>query len=286
MMRIDSHQHYWITARSGDYYWMNPEIGMLYRDFLPRDLEPARRKSGIDGTVVVQAAEALPETEWLLELVESEPSVLGVVGWLDFEDDPDVFARKLDQLRQKPKFCGLRPMLQDMEDDRYILRPRVIENARYVARQGVPFDILIYPKHLPAIHDFLLLVPGLRAVVDHIAKPFIKDGILEPWGHWMSRISRFPNVWCKLSGMVTEADRVNWTTDHFIPYVHHVVTSFGTDRIMFGSDWPVCLQAAEYNEVVVLLEEALPGELTASEREAVFGHNCLDFYKLSVKPLE
>ncbi len=281
-LRIDSHQHYWITALEDEYYWLNADAGVLYRDYLPAELKPQLVKAGVAYTVIVQAAESDRETDWMLKLAEGELTALGVVGWIDFELPPDDFRSRLDLLMKHPKFCGIRPMLQDMEDDRYIMRPRVLDNVRTVAAADVPFDILIYPKHLPVIYEFLHQVPALRAVVDHIAKPHIKDGIFEPWAFWMEKIAEFPNVWCKVSGMVTEANHTSWKPEDFVPYVHHVFACFGSKRTMFGSDWPVATLAAAYEQVVQLLEVVLPESISAVERQAIFGTNCAAFYKLNI----
>lgn len=277
-MRIDAHQHYWKLDR-GDYGWLKPSAGILYRDYLPSDLTPHLKQTAIDQTIVVQAAPTLAETEYLLELCEQEPTLAGVVGWLDLESDD--FTAQLERLSGNPYFLGLRPMLQDLEDDTYILRPKVLRALEQMAERQTPLDILVFPRHLPHIKRMLDQVPGLRAVIDHLAKPSIADGTLEPWSTEIARItSDHPQVYCKLSGMVTEADHETWKPEDFIPYVHHIVASFGPERILFGSDWPVCLLAASYQEVVALLESVLPEGMAPADKEKLFGANAAVFYKL------
>ena len=277
-MRVDAHQHYWKIGR-GDYGWLTPKSGILYRDYMPEDLVPHLHTCGIDLTVVVQAAPTVGETEFLLSLCEQEPTLAGAVGWLDLEADH--FAAELDRLRAHPYFVGLRPMLQDISDDGYILRPKVLRALERMAELEVPLDILIFPRHLPHIKRMLEQVPGLKAVIDHLAKPPIASGALDPWREQMEAIAAdHPNVSCKLSGMVTEARPHAWQPADFVPYVHHIVSVFGPNRILFGSDWPVCLQQAEYGDVVRLLEKVLPDHMTREDRDKLFGWNAVRFYGL------
>jgi L-fuconolactonase len=277
-MIIDSHHHFWRVER-GDYHWM-PDGGVLRRDYLPSDLRPLLRRAGVDRTVLVQAAQTEAETDFLLDLAAETDFVAGVVGWLDFEDDR--FGDKLEQLLRRPKFVGLRPMLQDLADDAYILRPRVIDNLRRVEALDLPFDILTYPRHLPHVLAALKQLPRLRAVVDHISKPPIATGCLEGWAEDIAALASHQNVSCKLSGMVTEADQANWKPADLAPFVHHVFAAFGEDRVMFGSDWPVCLLAASYAEVVNALRTILGPRLNPDGAAKLFGRNAAAFYKLGV----
>jgi len=277
-MIIDSHHHFWRVER-GDYHWM-PDGGVLRRDYLPEDLRPLLRRAGVDRTVLVQAAQTEAETHFLLELAAETDFAAGVVGWLDFEDER--FGEKLEQLQRLPKFIGLRPMLQDLADDAYILRPRVMDNLRRVEALDLPFDILTYPRHLPYVLAALDQTPRLRAVVDHISKPPIAAGRLTGWAEDMSAIAAHRNVSCKLSGMVTEADQVNWKPANLAPFVRHVFEAFGEDRVMFGSDWPVCLLAASYAESLNALRTILDPDLSADGMNKLFGHNAAAFYKLGV----
>jgi L-fuconolactonase len=278
-MIVDSHHHFWRVDR-GDCHWMPPSVGVLRRDYLPDDLRPIIRRAGVDATVVVQAAQTEVETDFLLALADESDFVLGVVGWLDFEDR--VFPRKLEGLMRRTKFVGLRPMLQDIQDDAYILRPAVLENLRRVASLDLAFDFLTYPRHLPHVLRALDKVPNLRAVVDHVSKPPIADKRTEGWAQDMARLGQHDQVWCKLSGMVTEANHESWRPADLQPFVQHVFDSFGEDRVMFGSDWPVCLLAASYAEVLNALRTILDGQLSDGGMAKVFGQNAVDFYKLKV----
>jgi L-fuconolactonase len=275
-MIVDSHHHFWRPAR-GDYHWM-PASGVLRRDYLPDDLRPVLRRAGVERSILIQAAETEAETAFLLDLAEGADFVAGAVGWLDFEDDG--FAHKLDALMRRPKFVGLRPMLQDISDDAYILRPKVMANLRHVEALGLPFDILTFPRHLPHVLRALDQLPRLRGVVDHISQPPIAAGRLEGWAENITAVAAHENISCKVSGMVTEADMANWKPTDLAPFVRHVFTAFGEDRLMFGSDWPVCLQAASYAEVLNALRSILDPLLDADGMAKVFGGNAIDFYKL------
>lgn len=276
-MRVDAHQHFWKISR-GDYGWLTPELDRLYRDFLPGDLQPLLEAHRIDQTILVQAAPTREETDFLLQLYEETPFVAGVVGWLDLES-PD-FPAVFDQYLQHPGFAGIRPMLQDLQDDRWILQPQVLKNLELLVRLDFPIDILVYPRHLPHIIELLKHFPSLRAVIDHAAKPAIADRTMEPWKQNMAEIAAYRNVMCKLSGLITEADHQNWKLEHLIPYVEHVVEVFGADSIMYGSDWPVCLLAGSYRQAYTAIDQALPARLTEEERSAIFGGNAVRFYKL------
>jgi L-fuconolactonase len=277
-MIIDSHHHFWRVER-GDYHWM-PDGGVLRRDYLPEDLRPLLRRAGVDRTVLVQAAQTEAETHFLLDLAAETDFVAGVVGWLDFEDER--FGAKLEQLLRRSKFVGLRPMLQDIADDAYILRPRVMDNLRRVEALDLPFDILTYPRHLPHVLAALDQLPQLRAVVDHISKPPIASDRLAGWAADMAAVAAHQNVSCKLSGMVTEADQANWRPADLAPFVRHVFAAFREDRVMFGSDWPVCLLAAGYAEVLNALRTILDPDLSADGMDKLFGRNAAAFYKLGV----
>ncbi len=276
-LRIDAHQHYWSIAR-GDYGWITPDIPRLYRDYLPEDLTAILAKHRLDGSIVVQAAPTVEETDYLFALAEREPSILGVVGWLDLHDADH--RRHLERYAGHPKFVGIRTMIQDMPDAYAILEPQYVEAMRELAERDLPVDLLVKCEQLDALSQLLERVPNLRGVVDHIAKPRIASGELEPWLSSMRDIARHPKLRCKLSGMVTEADHAGWQPEHFTSYVQHVISLFGRDRILFGSDWPVCLLAAEYDEVVSVLTTALPEDWTEEDNAKLFGGNAQAFYKL------
>lgn len=279
-MRIDSHQHYWKVDR-GDYPWMTPQVPVLYRDYLPADLHPLLMQYGIQKTILVQATQTAAETDFLLGLAAADDSIAGVVGWLDMEDPG--FPEQFERYRKYTKFIGIRPMLQDIPDDDWILRPRVLEAIRLIADADFPFEFLTYPRHLPFVLQVLELIPGLRAVVDHISKPEIRIGKLEPWESWMAQAAHHENLYCKLSGMITEADHQNWSANDLHPYVEHVVESFGVDRVMFGSDWPVCLLAGSYGQVIAVLRELLSSILNEDAERKIFGANAAWFYKLDAE---
>lgn len=277
-MRIDAHQHYWKLSR-GDYGWLTPDMGVLYRDYLPADLKPSLKQHRIDRTVLVQAAPTVAETDFMLSLAAADETIGGVVGWLDMADP--AFPALFEEYRQKPAFVGMRPMLHDLADDGWVSQPVVIEHLRLFAEHDFPFDFLVRPQHLPHVLDVLEKVPNLRAVIDHIAKPLIKDQVFTPWDAQIRAVAQHESVYCKLSGMVTEADHANWTSDDLKPYVDHVVSCFGVDRVMFGSDWPVSLLASSYDSVIGALEETLASGLDETSKAQVFGGNAARFYGIA-----
>jgi len=272
---LDSHQHFWKIAR-GDYAWMGPHVAPLLRDFLPDDLRPLMAQTGITRTIVVQAAETEAETDFLLDLAENTDFIAGVVGWLDMDDA--AFPERLAHYRTNPYFVGLRPMLQELEDDDFILRPRVLKHLQNIAEAGLAFDILAFTRHLPHVAKALAATPGLRAVVNHIAKPEISAGNLDPWRERIAEIAAFPNVSCKVSGMVTEASPDGWTLDQLRPYVDHVASIFGPERLMFGSDWPVATLVASYDEVYDTARALLSRHFGLTEMADIFENNAVAFY--------
>lgn len=275
-MRIDAHQHYWSIAR-GDYGWITPEIPKLYRDFLPADLEPHLRVHGLDGTILVQAAPTVSETDFILRLAEQTPSILGVVGWLDLFDPNHRL--HYERFSRHPKFAGFRIMIQDMPDAARILEPAFVKALKGYAGDDVPIDLLIVSGQLPPVLELLRQVPNLRGVIDHIGKPSIRSDEWESWADAMSQAAAFPGIHCKISGMVTEADHESWNYEEFAPYVQHILETFGPERVMFGSDWPVCLLAAGYDEVIEIVRRALPKSWGEEEQSRLFGVNAKEFYK-------
>ncbi|OCT14674.1 amidohydrolase [Paenibacillus pectinilyticus] len=276
-MRIDAHQHYWKIDR-GDYGWLSPKLPVLYRDFLPDDLTPHLGQNHLDQTIVVQAAPTLEETDYLLALSEHSDTIAGVVGWLDL-DDPD-YVVHYKKHSEHPNYVGFRIMIQEMADARAILQPHFVEALRYFASEDVPVDLLVVAHQLEPVIELLELVPGLRAVIDHIAKPSIAAGVIEPWKSQMAAIAAHPNIYCKVSGMVTEASHTDWKQEDFTTYIQHILASFGTERVMFGSDWPVCLLAAGYEDVVDVVTHALPEGWSEEANARLFGLNAKAFYKL------
>lgn len=277
-MRIDSHQHFWELDNPFT-NWPTEDLQPIYRDFLPEDLEEHLNKHGIDKTILVQAAPKVDETDFLLQLAENNERIAGVVGWLDLSSDQ--FPEQFFQYKNHPKFVGIRPMLQDLPDDRWILKEKVKKNIQILVEHDFPIDILIFPRHLPHIIELLDEFPTLRAVIDHCAKPNIKEKQWEFWAEGIEQVAKYESTMCKISGLVTEADHESWKITDFKPYIEHVVHCFGTNRVMFGSDWPVCLLAATYDEVIEIFTTHLPENLSEDEKKAVFGTNAMKFYKLN-----
>lgn len=272
-MILDTHQHFWKVER-GDYHWMTSDTpAILRRDYLPEDLRPLLKQEGVVRTIAVQAAETEEETLFLLELAAETDFVAGVCGWLDM--DSPAFPRRLEKLRKNPCLVSLRPMIQDKDDDRWILRPQVMKNLAYLNEIRFPFEILVYPKHLPAVAEALRQIPTLRSVINHIGKPPIKEGVFEPWATQIARLAEFPFVCCKLSGMTVSAD--------IIPYVMHILNLFGGNRVMFGSDWPVARLEAEYGVVLQSMQSILKPVLGRDGLRKVLYTNGLDFYDLNLE---
>ncbi|MFB4324824.1 amidohydrolase family protein [Priestia sp. BR_2] len=276
-MRLDAHQHYWLIER-GDYEWITPEVPELYRNFLPSDLKPHLDSHQLDGSITVQAAPTLEETDYLLSLADRDATIVGVVGWIDLFDPEH--RRHYERFRKHPKFIGFRIMIQDMPEANVILEPTFIQALNEYVKEDVPIDLLVRSHQLETLLKLIEMVPGIRGVIDHLGKPPIRSGQMEPWESLMKQIARFPRIYCKLSGMVTEAEHRRWSQEDFNEYVHKVVAMFGPDRVIFGSDWPVCLLSAEYDQVVDVLAEALPKHWGEREHARLFGLNAKAFYKL------
>ena len=275
MRRIDAHQHFWTLAR-GDYGWLTPRMAAIYRDFGPADLKPMLDAARIDGTVLVQAAPTVAETEFMLDIADTTPFVKGVVGWVDFEaaDAPLVIGR----LAKHPAFVGLRPMIQDIEDDDWMLRADLAPAFEALQAEGLTFDALTLPRHLPNLRRLLERYPDMRVVIDHGSKPTIRDGAIGPWDADMAALARETRAYCKLSGLVTEA-KADWTVETLQPYVDHLLTVFGPNRLIWGSDWPVATLASSYDGWVVATERLLQG-LSENDRVAIWGGNAARTYNL------
>ena len=273
---VDSHHHFWDLSNL-DYDWMPPGDNVLRQNRLPSDLKLLIDGVGVERTVIVQAHSSLEEAHWLLELAAENEFVAGVVAWVDLSD-PGVGAT-LDELQRDPYFKGVRHIWHDEPDDGWVMRPDVLRGLRELAERDIPFDLLPRPQHLKYIPRLLDAIPDLRTVVDHIAKPLIGEGVFEPWESDLGRVADIPGVYCKISGMVTEADHASWQPDDLTPYVSRVVEMFGYDRLMFGSDWPVCTLAGTYEQVFRAAEYAL-GPISDEARAAVFGGNAERFYGL------
>ena len=275
-MRIDAHQHFWRYSPER-YPWI-PKGSALAQDWLPADLAQLQTPLGFQGSIAVQAQQTLSETEWLLSLADQDPRVRGVVGWVDLQQDrvEDDLAR----LTRHPRLVGIRHVVQDEPDDQFMLRPAFQRGIGRLQAFQLRYDILIYPRQLPAAIQLVRAFPEQPFVLDHIAKPFIRTGTLSPWREQIRELAGHPNVLCKVSGMVTEADPQSWKLEDFTPFLDVVFEAFGVGRLMFGSDWPVCLLAGSYGRVVGLLEDYVRtrARLDASETDGLWGLNAARFY--------
>lgn len=274
-MRIDAHQHFWNYSAAA-YPWIPPG-SPLQRDWLPEDLLALQTPLGLDGSIAVQARQSLEESRWLLELADRQPSIKGVVGWVDLRER-EVDAQ-LARLAAHPKFRGVRHVVQDEPDDRFMLREDFLRGIGRLREFGLTYDILIFPKQLPAAIELVRRFPEQPFVLDHIAKPFIKAGALEPWAAQIRELAQSPNVWCKVSGLVTEADWAAWKAADFKPYLDVVFGAFGVERLMFGSDWPVCLLAGSYGRVFRLAAD-YAAQFSAADQAGFAGSNAAKFYGL------
>jgi L-fuconolactonase len=276
-MRIDSHQHFWLydPGRDG---WITDEMAVLKRGFLPEDLIPALRSNDIDQSIAVQADQSERETRFLLELAEKHPEIAGVVGWVDLSAGN--IEERLEYFSRFPKLRGFRHILQAESDDRFMMRKDFLRGISCLAGYHFTYDILIYARHLPVANEFVRRFPEQKFVVDHLAKPGIKAEELEPWSCDIRRLASNPNVYCKLSGMIVEADWKQWTPKDFRPYLDVVFAAFGIDRLMFGSDWPVCLLAGTYAQVKDIIE-GYTHNLSSTEKGKIFGLNAARFYGLA-----
>ncbi len=281
-IQIDAHQHYW-EPRRGDYHWMAPNDPVLARKFLPADLAASLGKHGIARSVLVQAAATVEETEYLLGIADTTESVAAVVGWLDFEN-PD-HRHHLERLARHPKFVGLRPMIQDIPDVDWMLRDDVQWAYQAIVDLDLTFDALGFPPHLDNFLTLLRRYPEMRVVIDHGMKPRICDHAREPehfdrWAEGMSRLADRTQARCKFSGLVTEA-KPDWSLDDLRPFTDHILAAFGPDRVMWGSDWPVCRLRASY-DAWREAAQALTAHLGELERAQVFGGTAIGFYRLEV----
>jgi len=273
-MRIDAHQHFW-QFNQQDYGWMGPEMKILQVNHLPQDLRPEIDSVGIAGTIAVQSRQSLKETSWLLTLAQEFSFIKGVVGWVDLRS-PKV-GEQLERFSKHPKLCGIRHVVHDEPDDNFILGDDFQRGISLLMAYDLTYDLLIFPKHLKAAHELVTNFPEQKFILDHIAKPNIKDGILTPWDQDIRKLGSFPNVSCKLSGMVTEADWRKWEPEDFRSYLDVVFDAFGPERLAFGSDWPVCRVAGTYQEIFKLVNDYID-PLAPRERSLILGENAAEFY--------
>jgi L-fuconolactonase len=276
-VRIDAHQHFW-KYDPVKHAWINDEMWVIRRDYSPADLLPLLQAAGIDGCVTVQVNQAEEENAELLELATRHDFIKGVVGWVDLQH-PAV-GERLEWYRAYPKIKGFRHILQGERDRALMLKPAFKRGIGLLKKFGYTYDILIFPDQLGYTRDFVASFPDQPFIIDHIAKPYIKDRyITEEWKDAIRAVAAYPNVSCKISGMVTEADWKRWKPEHFSPYLDTVVEAFGPRRIVYGSDWPVCLVAADYPQVLAIVEDYF-SSFSADERAAFFGGNAGRFYGL------
>ncbi len=276
MLRIDAHQHFWIY-NDREFSWIDNSMAAIRRNFLPADLQSELNANDFHGSIVVQTCQTLEETRWLLTLAEQNPSILGVVGWADL-CSPDI-TLQLKNLAANPKLVGLRHIVQSEPDDRFLLRREFLRGIAALEDFDLAYDILIYAKHLPVAIEFVQLFPRQRFVLDHMAKPPIKMKEIDSWADGIHRLSAFPNVFCKMSGLVTEADWQRWTRDDITPYLEVAFDAFGPDRLMIGSDWPVCLVAASYAQATGLVKDYIL-KRAPDRAAAMLGGNAQRFWRL------
>ncbi len=276
-MIVDAHQHFWTLSR-GDYPWPDESVAPIFRDYGPADLAPLLTKAGVDCTVLVQATDTVAETKFLLDIAAQTDWVAGVVGWVDLSA-PDAI-EKIEQLRANPALKGLRPMLQNIEDTDWILKDIVTPALVHMEKTGLCFDALIQPRHLSAIREIATRHPALKMVIDHIAKPQMGGGQAPSvdWLTGMSELAALPNVYCKLSGVVTEIGPT-WQHKDIAAFMRHVIDAFGSDKVIFGSDWPVVNLASDYQTWFTLVDHALP-HLPSGARTNIMGSNAARFYGL------
>jgi L-fuconolactonase len=275
-LTIDAHHHLW-KYNDRDYVWMSGKMTALRRDFLIPELEQVMRESGVEGTIAVQARQTTEETEWLLDLATRHPFILGVVGWVPLVD-PDA-GSYLERFVQQPKLKAVRHVLHDEPDDSYMLRDDFNRGVSLLRNFGLAYDILIFERNLPQTLTFVDRHPGQIFVVDHIAKPRIREGLVSPWRERMMELAKRENVYCKVSGMATEADWNTWTDDGLRPYFDVVLSAFGTKRLMFGSDWPVLTLAGGYGKWMSTFRSFI-AELSPDEQESICRSSAIAAYGL------
>jgi L-fuconolactonase len=277
-MVLDAHQHFWQRSLPFNYEWLkSPSLAKINRDFLPDDLEPLLRAAGVKQSIFVQTQHNVAENRWALGLAEKHAFIAGIVGWVDLQS-PDC-DQQLLEFKDHPKFVGVRHVTQDEPDNDFIIRPEVIRGLRVLEKHGVPFDLLFYVKHLHHVPEIARQVPNLPMVIDHLAKPEIKSQRMDNWLPNLKAAAKIPTVFCKLSGLITEADWQNWKVSDLRPYIDAAFEHFGPERCMFGSDWPVCELAGSYQQVFDVMDD-MCGSLSYREEANLFGETARRFYRL------
>ncbi|QZT36667.1 amidohydrolase family protein [Halosquirtibacter xylanolyticus] len=274
--RIDSHQHFW-KYDTQKHAWISDEMSILKKDYFPADLKPCLEAIEFDGCVAVQADQSEDETKFLIALSETDRFVRGVVGWVDFRAED--IEERLAYYKNYPVVKGFRHVVQDEPDDAFLLGDDFMRGIALLEKYGYTYDILILEKHLKVAEKFITAFPNQPFVIDHIAKPNIKEKSIDTWKADMQAIAKHKNVYCKLSGMVTEADWSNWNDDDLIPYIDATIETFGADRVMIGSDWPVCTLGGSYQRVMGVVMDRI-NLLSETDQEAILGGNAIKFYNL------
>jgi L-fuconolactonase len=277
-MKIDAHQHFWQYSPT-THPWITPDMAVLQRHYLPNDLEENLKKSGFSGCVAVQVAQTEAETEFLLHLAAEHAFIKGVVGWVDLRAANA--GERLAYFAQNPLLKGFRHVVQDEPDDLFLIQPAFLKGIGLLQPLGLTYDILIFPHHLPVATQFVAQFPEQPFVLDHLAKPFIKKAALQPWAENLKKLATYPHVSAKLSGLVTEADWANWQPQDIIPYLEIALAAFGPERLMLGSDWPVCRLAGEYEQVMQVVIDFI-ARLSPAEQAAILGDNAVRFYNLKM----
>ncbi|HZE73196.1 MAG TPA: amidohydrolase family protein [Pyrinomonadaceae bacterium] len=273
---VDGHQHFWQVGRF-DYPWLTSDLGVLYRDYLPRTLAPILKQNQVTSTVLVQASNSLAESRWLLSLAGRYPFIAGVVGWVDLMSSE--VEQQLTEFAADPKFKGVRHLVESEANDDWLVQTAVLEGLKTLAAHRMSYDLLVHTRHLPYARTVAETCPELFLVVDHMSKPPIATGAISQWASELRQLAALPRVYCKLSGLVTEANHLCWKIDDLRPFVECALELFGPDRLVFGSDYPVCLLAASYDRVLDSFQELLK-DLDDEKRARVFGGNAREFYRL------
>ncbi|AYN67955.1 amidohydrolase [Euzebyella marina] len=275
-MIIDSHQHFWIY-NSKKHAWIDDEMASIRKDFLPEDLKPIYQQNEVDACVAVQADQTNAETNFLLQLANENDFIKGIVGWIDLRSRKIV--AELESYQAQPKIKGWRHIVQGEADVNFLLRSDFLNGIAQLEQFEYTYDILVYPHQLGAVLEFVKKFPNQRFVIDHLAKPYIKDGFFDGWAILMKEIAKNENVYCKLSGMITEANYTNWSEKQLKPYIDLVMEAFDAKRVMYGSDWPVCLVAGTYTQVIDIVRNYI-GYLDECDQQRIMGKNAQEFYNL------
>ncbi|CAM4383823.1 amidohydrolase [Zobellia roscoffensis] len=275
-MTIDSHQHFW-KYEPVKHSWIDDSMSVIRRDFLPQDLKKVYQENQVDGCVAVQADQTLEETNFLLDLAKENDFIKGIVGWADLRADN--IDSVLEKYSTNKNLKGWRHVVQGEADHNFLLRPDFLRGISKLEKYDHAYDILVFPHQLGSVLEFVKKFPNQRFVIDHIAKPYIKDGFYDGWATLMKEIGKHENVYCKLSGMITEADYKTWTAEQLQPYMHLTLEAFGSERLMFGSDWPVCLVAGNYGQVKSIVSHFI-STLSSQDQNMILGANAREFYNL------